>query len=465
MRIPLTSSTRHLVATRIWEIRLRRRPRARAALGALRAQQWWSPEKLASLQSRRLQTLIEHAYANVPYYRRVMSERGVRPAHIRSAADLPLLPLLTKDVIRDNLGELRAERGVDRPHLIQANHTGGSTGTPLDFYQDQAYRDWGSMELIRNYEMCGYRLGDPIAFVWGSDYDARTHATVRGRLRNALDNTLYLDAFDSSERDFVNWAKQLAAFRPRLLVGYATSLALLARVVETYGLPSVRPGAIQSSAEVLTEAQRSLLQRTFHCEVFDRYGCREVGNIAHECNAHAGLHVLTDNNALELLHEGRAALPSETADIVVTNLHNRAMPFIRYVNGDLAVATDERCTCGRGLALIRAVVGRSADIIVAPSGKLLHGEFFSHLFYKVPTVKEFQVVQRTPTLLEVNLVPGPEFDQSETLTFLRRVIQQYGDPAFDVQFVLADSIRRSASGKFRFTISEVPVQIGAQGVQ
>ncbi len=321
---PVVRRVRRGVARAVWAARFRRRDGTRTALASLRAQQWLTPRELKTVQNRKLARLIAHAYAHVPYYRRVMTERGIRPEHIRSAEDLVLLPLLTRDVIQERLVELRAERAVDRPHLIRANHTGGSTGTPLTFYQDEDYRTWGTMDLVRNYEMCGYRLGDPIAFLWGSDYDARPHRTVRGKLQNVIENRLFLDAFDSDEQDLIDFARQLAAFSPRLLVGYASSLALLARVIEAHGLRGVRPAAIQSSAEVLTPSQRTLLEQTFGCEVFDRYGCREVGNIAHECASHQGLHMLADNNIVEILGDDPRARPGDEGQIAVTNLNNLA---------------------------------------------------------------------------------------------------------------------------------------------
>lgn len=430
-------------------------------LRALREQQWLPYNRLMALQSARLQRLIAHAYANVPYYREVMNERGLYPGDIRSKADLERLPILTKEIIRARLADLRATGGVDRPHLTRENHTGGSTGTPLTFYQDEAYRTWAMMDLDRDFEMCGYRHGDPIAFLWGSDYDNRPRRTLLGKLKDWLANTMWLDAFDAVEEDYVTYAHALAAFRPTLLVGYVSSLVVLARVIRAYHLPRIRIGSIQSSAETLTPPQRDLLEETFQCRVFDRYGCREVANIAHECDAHRGLHALEDNNLVEVVVNGRPAVAGENGELVVTNLHNYAMPFIRYANGDMAIPSDERCPCSRGFPLLKAVTGRRADIIRTPSGRILHGEFFTHLFYKTEGVSEFQVAQRTLTRLEISIVPEPTFDRA-SLEFLETMIHEHGDSAFEVTFNLTDSITRSSSGKFRFTLSDLPFELTAE---
>jgi phenylacetate-CoA ligase len=452
-------ATRRLLARGVAARRYRKSPGEYAALQRLRAQQWLTTAELEGIQRVKLERLVQHAYAHVPYYRQVMHDRGIRPEHVRSATDLTLLPLLTKSIIREHLLELRAERGIDQPQLVRENHTGGSTGVPLSFYQDAAYSTWAGADLLRNYEMCGYCTGDPIAYLWGSDYDAQLHRTLSGKIRDALNNRVFLDAFDSTEADFVKYARLLATVRPKLLVGYVSSLVLLARVVEAHGVRGVRPAAIQSSAEVLTPAQRQLLEETFGCRVFDRYGCREVGNIAHECDRHGGLHILADNNLVELARDGCRVEPGEDGDLIVTNLNNLAMPFIRYDIGDSGRASAEACACGRGLPLLAAVTGRSADIIVAPSGKLLHGEFFTHLFYKIPSVSEFQVVQRTPTRLDVNLVPGPGFDQGQVVALLTTLIRDHADPRFAAEFFVLDRIPRSASGKLRFTMSDVPLTL------
>lgn len=454
----VTRPARRILGSLVAKRRVARHPGRYEILRSLRRAQWLSPTELAKVQEDRIRRLVAHAYTNVPYYRQVMVERGIQPSDIRSKADLVALPLLTKAIIRNRYADLRAIGGVSRPGLVSENHTGGSTGVPLDFLQDENYRDWGMMELQRDFEMCGYRLGDPIAFLWGSDYDARPHKTMRGRLRNWATNTLYLDAFDATEQDYVRYGRRLAAFRPALLVGYVSSLVVLARVIRAHRLEGVRPRAIQSSAETLTPPQRELIEATFRCRVFDRYGCREVGNIAHECDHHSGLHALEDNNVVEVLLEGRAAKAGEAGDLIVTNLHNYAMPLIRYVIGDMAVPLDQRCSCGRGLPLLREVTGRRADVIRTPSGRILHGEFFTHLFYKTTGVREFQVVQRTPVRLNISIVPDPTFDHT-ALTFLESVIHEYGDPAFDVQFTLTDAIPRSASGKFRFTLSDVAFEL------
>ncbi len=426
----------------------------------LEESQWWPHERLVELQNNKLQKLIAHAYACVPFYRRRMDAAGVRPENVRSSADLAALPVLTKQDIQIYGDELLAQN-VDRSSLRE-NHTGGSTGFPLTFFQDANYIAWGDADLLRNYRMTGYELGTRWAFLWGSDYDARTHKGWQGRLKDrVIYNTLWINTFDLRKDTIRQAATALARWQPEILVAYVSSVTMLARGILEDGLPPVRPRAIQTSTEVLTPADRALLQQAFRAPAFDRYGCREVGNIGHECSAHAGLHVLMENNLLELLGaDGRPVAPGSPGRVVVTNLNNFAMPLIRYENGDMASPGDGPCTCGRGLPVMQGVVGRTTDIITAPSGKLLHGEFFTHLFYKIQGVQQFRVIQETLEELHIQLAPGPGFDQQKVFSFLEDVIHTHGDPAFQVKFFLFDALPPAASGKYRFTISKVAVKLG-----
>lgn len=210
----------------------------------------------------------------------------------------------------------------------------------------------------------------------------------------------------------------------------------------------------------MTPGDRQLISKAFHCPIFNRYGCREVGNIAHECDQHNGLHVLAENNFLELLdNDDNPVASGKPGRVVVTNLNNFGMPMIRYDTGDIAVASDHVCPCGRGLPIIESVLGRKTDFITSPSGKMIYGEFFTHLFYKVQEVYQFRVTQETLTDLVVQIVPRSGFAQQTVYKYLEDAIHEYGDPSFRVRFEIAEQLSSSPSGKYRFTISKVPLHL------
>jgi phenylacetate-CoA ligase len=428
------------------------------AFHQLMASQWWSGDHLRDNQWDSLMQLLEHAYEHVPYYRDVFRSLDARPGDFRTPNDLAHLPLLTKDIIQTEGMRLRAG-GTFVGKGVYTNHTGGSTGTPLTFLQDATYRAWGMAELDRNFWMCGYRPGQRQAFLWGSDYDSKAHESIRGKLHDLILNLRWVNTFDLDSETLRKALKELVRFRPHLIVGYVSSLTLLAQLIEGEGLAAPQPRAVQTSAEVLTMSARKLIERALSARCFDRYGCREVGNIAHECEAHDGLHLLIENNYIEFVRDdGTLAAPGSAGQVVVTNLRNRIMPFIRYATEDIGVPSARYCKCARGLPLMDSVEGRVSDIIVAPGGKLLHGEFFTHLFYGVAGIRQFQVEQLTLTDLVVRMVAESDEAFEGAKGRLGELINQHGDPQFRLKFARVGRIPPRKSGKYCFTLSHVPVR-------
>lgn len=419
---------------------------------ALEQAEGLAPEERERVVVAQLQRLLAHAFENVPYYREWSRREGIGAQDFRSAGDLARLPILRREMVQGRPDELRARRV---PHGgVRANHTGGSTGQPLSFEQDANYRAWANGDKQRMYLRCGYRLGEPLAFLWGSDAESRAH---KGLLSVVTDrwarNLVWVNTFGLHEHELPAVGERLGFHRPVLIVGYTRSLVMLARWVQGAGVALPAPRAVQSSAETLSEDDRAVIEDALGAPVFDRYGCREVGIIAHECEAHAGLHVSEAVNVVEIV--GCDAVRPGVGRVVVTNLRNYAMPFIRYDTGDVAEVVAGECPCGRRTARLGRVLGRVSDLIVTPSGRLLHGEFFTHLFYGVTQVRRFQVVQHTREQLVVRIVPAPGAELGGVMQGLRRAILEHGDPSLRVEFEVVKQIPSPPSGKMRFTISEV----------
>jgi phenylacetate-CoA ligase len=442
---------------------LRWRMRAMVAADeALQQDAGRSSAEIDALQAEKLRALIRHAHDTVPYYRGVFAERGLRPEDIRTPADLEKLPVLTKAIIQEQGASLRSSALPPDHGEVFVNHTGGSTGQPLTFYQDERYRTLANANLNRSLEWCGWFAGARTAHLWGADVDATRRRGLRGKVLNWMRNELFLNTFGASPNELAAFTGELRRFRPDFIVGYVSSLTTLALLLRERGIDDIRPRAIQSSAETLTEKQRRLIEETLHAPMFDRYGCREMGNIAHECSAHQGLHIFTDLHVVEVVRDGEPAPAGETGALILTNLDNYAMPFIRYAVGDVGVWSDRICSCGRPFPLLEKVQGRTADVITSPAGRLIHGEFFTHLFYGVEGVRQFQVVQDTREHLQIRIIAEPGFDPA-AVARLERTILEHGDPAFRIDTELVDHIDQAASGKLRFTISHVPLSFAKSG--
>jgi phenylacetate-CoA ligase len=242
-----------------------------------------------------------------------------------------------------------------------------------------------------------------------------------------------------------------------MILGYANALRVYAEYLNEHRPDHrIRPAGIISSAEKLTESTRRIVQSAFGCKVLNRYGSREVGLIASECDRQEGLHINSDNLLLEIL-DGESAVETGTSgDIVITDFTNFGMPFIRYKMQDRGRLGASACSCGRGLPLLEAVEGREADFFVAANGDLVHGEYFTHLFYGIPQVTKFQMIQESIDEVQLKIVEsasGP--GDREYVGFIQQKVHEMLGEQAELTTTFVDEIPPPASGKHIFTISRI----------
>lgn len=432
---------RRLLARTKHSLWLKARKRKQCLINAMES---WSRVQVRDWQWERIQSLLNYAQQNVPYYKALFQRMGVESASdIGSWEDFARIPLLTKEGIQNYQEELRSRNVSATP-----NQTGGSTGQVLHFLQDRNYLEYAALARLWGTSLMGFPAGAKNAYVWGSEYDSKRHTGLRGWLGSLLNNRMFINAFDISEQKIREYVFRLVRWEPEFVFGYASTLGLLADVMLKEDLRLELKG-LQSTAGTLYPSLREKLNLVFGKNVYDRYGCREVSIIAHECNLHHGLHECSFHNFVELVEVGPGV-----AKIVVTNLHNKAFPFIRYEIGDFAVAGPSACECGREFPLLQRILGRSVEIIRSPSGKLIDGEFFTHLFYRVRGVKRFQVIQETPSILLLRIVRDDTLEES-AISSLIKTIHKHGDAGFEVHVEYVSTIQPFQSGKLAFVISRV----------
>ncbi len=426
-------------------------------LDELNRTQWWSRADLLALQRRKLHHLLSYAYRYVPYYRRLFDRVGFRPeAVLDDVAALRRLPILTKATIRANFDALLTTESRRRAHLSQLT-TGGSTGHPLVFMQDNDFRDYVTADLHRHLGWAGWQFGQIHAYIWGTNFEVALSQSLRTRLMDWVLNRFVTNAYVLTDESMAAFAAEVRRRRPRLLFGYASSLYHFAQFARRQGFDDLTFDGIFSSAEVLYPAQRQFIEETFRCRMFNRYGTRDLGGVACECDAHTGLHASIENNYIEIvrdLESGEPAPPGETGHIVVTNLNNHGMPFIRYSIEDMgAWSTRDRCPCGRELPLMAVVEGRRVDMFRTPDGRTVWGGFASPLF-GMPGVRRFQVVQKSLDLVVVRIVRDGELDAERLATIERTIHTALGEQV-TVRFEYPDEIPVLDSGKYRYALSEV----------
>jgi phenylacetate-CoA ligase len=425
------------------------------ALGILRRIErapFESPEDVRRNQLRRLSALLAHAEQRVPYYRELFRSLGISSRDIRTLDDFARLPILTKDIIRDRWRDLvREDVPLERMHR---HHSGGSTGVPLTFYRERAYMDASDAGTYRNFLQCGWRLGEMVAFFWGSNARLQQMSRAEFELRQRLRRMYQFDPFHSGPAEMKEWLRRWPRLGSTIAFGYASTIARFAEFVEATGrrLPQLR--GVFTTAEKLYPPQRRVISRVFGCRVYDLYGSSEVQNIAAEC-PHGRMHVNADFVVAEAADP---IAPGAASPLVLTSLWNDAMPFIRYRNEDRADLLADRCGCGNNFPLMSLQVARDSDNFVLPDGRVVHGEFFTHLMYGSDGIRTFQFHQTAPDRIQLWVVPDGRAEaasRSRVLDNAVRQIQALTAAPLTVDVQETDAIPLSHAGKHRFTRSDV----------
>jgi phenylacetate-CoA ligase len=298
-----------------------------------------------------------------------------------------------------------------------------------------------------------------MAVLWGASHDLRGRGNLYARTKNLLlHRRIPMDAFALTNGKMDNFAEIMVRKKPTMILAYANAVYGFARYLDEIGFPARKIGlkGIVSSAEKLHDFQRDLIEEVFGCKVFDRLGSREVGLIASECDRHVGLHMNVDNLMIEFLDEGNNPVPpGKPGRIIVTDLLNKATPFIRYDMGDIGVWSDRPCCCGRTLPLMKCIEGRTADFILTKDGRKIHGEYFTHLFYGIRGLRQFQFIQKDLNLIEIKIIKNSEWDLSKEPEILQRIREYMKDPKLQINMIFVNQIPKPRSGKLRFTISEL----------
>ncbi|GGK09077.1 phenylacetate--CoA ligase family protein [Luteimonas terricola] len=424
-------------------------------LGEYEANQWRSPEQLAEIQWSRLKALVAHCWQDVPFYRARWQAVGFEPGDLRSMQDYARLPVLTKADIRAHHEDLKA-RSLRGGLLYKA--TGGSTGEPLRFGFTRESNDRRTAVMWRGYGWTGARMGRRTLFLWGGAVGEPTRtAQLKDRLFHAAFHRRMLNCFLMRDDNMAAYADAIAAYRPEVIVAYVDPIFRLSKWLLAQGRSIPGVVSVLGAAEALHDFQRPVIEAAFPgAKAYNTYGCREFMLIACEAEDRDGLLVSADHLVVELVNASRARDGNETGELAITDLHNLGMPFIRYVNGDIASRKGPWHTTGRrGLPHLSRIDGRRLDAIRTPDGRVLPGEFFPHMLKDVAGVRRFQVVQDSLERFTLKVVPGDGFG-AEQEAYVRREISKVlgSDASLDLQRV--DDIPLTASGKFRVTVSRLP---------
>jgi len=409
--------------------------------------QWYSKKQIEALQMLKLKKLLKHCYDNVPYYRKIINENHINISTFKTLNILNEFPLLTKEIIQSNHNLFipinnRMLRGV------KTSQTGGTTGNILFKRNDSNTRSsiWG---LYRRYE-------DWMGIV----NQDRTLRLMGGHIKKDtfkkkcidfavffLKDTISINIYNTSDETIEKIIRLLNRYDITHIRSYPQFLFSVAQKMDQRGL-SFALKSISTTAEPLMQEHRALFKKVFNADSFDQYGCGEIGGIAFECEKHQGLHISEEHVIVE---------QNENNELIITDLDNFTMPFIRYWNADQAIIDDNNCSCGRESKLITQIMGRTCDYVIGLNGQFLHWAYFWHLIFDSKignkrNLRKFQIIQDSKQKLLIKLVSNKLTNQEVDFIF-SDIKSRLGKIHIDLSY--ETDIENTHTGKYRPVINKL----------
>ena len=415
---------------------------------------YWSYKKLVDFQNKQLRHVVKYAYDNVDFYHKLLREKGIRPSDIRDRNDLNRLPIIRKNMIRDNPRAFLSKQ-FD-PDKLRCLSTSGSTGNPMFIYVSPVEDMLRKARHLRANTSCGQKIRDRWVII-----TSPKHFGTSTRLQRIFG--FYVPTpvlvFSSVEEQI----STIENLNPDVLDGYSSSLLLLAKGVEAKGTDTIHPKFIIGGAELIDDASKRFIEDVFGVPFFDQYACVEFDRISWQCPEKVGYHMDSDSLILQFMDDEETEVArGEKGEIVCTSLFNYAMPLIRYAVGDIGKESDEECSCGRKLPLMKVLEGRSDSNLVFPDGRIVSPRAITVAINMFPGYKffdQFRIIQKKIDYFQIlmklkDLGADKKSLSSDFVEYLTTTLNLKSEKViFDVDFV--NEIPLISTGKFMIVSSEL----------
>lgn len=402
-------------------------------------QRFSSLEELEKEQNAALQRLILHAFTNIPYYKKIALERGLKPEDIKCKEDLVKLPVLTKAIIKANPDDFKYKSNLD----IKSGRTGGSTGEPLQYLMDKECYYRGVALNLRTFSQAGYRPGDQLMIMGGGSLVGRKG--IKSYLISFLLHYKMFAFYGITEDRLRNIVSYIKKRKKIYLNGYASSIYLLAKYILDHNIQIKAVGGIFTTSEKLTDTYRNSIAKAFPgCEIFNNYGLNDGGVSATECKCHNNrLHINYGRSILEVVDDQGQPIVNQSGHILATSLYNYAQPFIRYDTEDEACLVIDKCTCGMKTPGLVDLHGRETDIIKI-NDKIIAAPVLTVLMGTIPEITLYRVVQKDEKKIEFNLCTKSEkYKNDDRLKneIMNKITQSFlvKVPEAELEFVFVES--------------------------
>ncbi len=409
--------------------------------------QWWDLDRLHEYRDRSLRSLMDIVYREVPFYREVMSNAGVKPTDVRCRGDLYKLPIVTKEMLRSSYPHLTTRKTGQKIYEVC---TSGSTGTNFCVKEDTETAGQHRASFLLALEWANWVIGEPHVLT-----GMTPNRSLEKRLKDALLGCYYVSAFNLSDPRLDKTLELLDRCGIQHVWGYPGSLYYLARHAAQKGFCRPLRSVVTWGDNVYLH-YRQTIETAFKTRVFDTYGCAEGVQIAAQCGHETTYHIHVPDVIVEFLDDqGNPVRSGQPGNIVLTRLHPGPMPLVRYRVGDVGIAGNgRRCPCGRGYDIMESIQGRDSDVVITPSANRLIVHFFTGILEHFPEIDSFQVVQESIETILIRIVPTQQFSQ-ESCKRIVSALQEKGATGIRIEIELVDQIPLTPGGKRRFVISKV----------
>lgn len=427
-------------------------------LASLEESQYWSLPKIEEMQFQKMKTLCDHAYRNTKFYRKRFDDNGFNPDKMKDLDSLKTIPPLTKEDIRDHLDDLKAD--TFSYGELNSSLSGGTTGLVTKFFLNRSCLSPKQAAVMRFDKWTGWDIGEWMGLVWPATLEIRDETSIKNKIKNyASSRRIKIALTVIDEKLIEEHVKLLKKRRATMVRAFPTPLASVAEYILGREVKDLDVKGIVTTGEPLYPQQRETVERAFQCRVYDSYRTRECGPIAQQCDLHEDYHINAEGIYLETVpfDNGQQSDWSLTAPekILVTDLDNFGMPFIRYEIGDTGTLSYDDCGCGRGLPLLKTVGGRLVDVVYTPDKrKIASITLIPNLVHAPGIENRVQFIQDRFDHLHIKMTKPPP--PQSALKQQRQVIDRIFGPQMTVTYEYVDDIPLLKSGKYAFIICTIP---------
>lgn len=425
----------------------------------LEKSQWWSKSEHQNYQLQQIIKLVNHAYHTVPYYHTLLNEHGIKISQIQDFDDFKKIPYLTKEIIQNNIESLVSSKY--KRSKLNIVTTGGSTGVPLGFYVDKDYeiaRENAFIDFL--YTRINYKNSEKTFVLRGRVVEGTNKKKNTYFQRRKINNELLASSYHLNNENIKYYVEELNKYNPVCIKAYPSSLSLISNYVINNNIKiETDVKSIILASENIYPFQREIYKKVFpNAKIFSFYGHSEHACLAGECEVSEFYHLQSEYGFTELINE--TGLPvskeDELGEIVATSYNNFAMPFIRYKTSDIAINTNNSCSCGRNYKLIKGIHGREQEQIISSDGtkialtSIIHAQHLDSL----GRIKEYQLVQNERGKVQIRIVPNENFGKNDINQIITKM-ETAANKKLKVSIELVDFIPKTQRGKHKFLIQNI----------